>query len=318
MTAPAILRFRDIEPSPYALPGPRVQGFYKLEAMRPDGRIRPLTDWFPNLITNVGLDAMGSLASNRVPFYVSVVGTGNTAPHVNDTNLVTQVGQSGVANATNGRQPTEPYFGWMRKTFQHAQGQATGNLAEVGIRSETTATLMSRALILDGGGVPTTITVLADEFLNVSYELRMYPPLTDTLGTITLEDVLRDTIGRANQVTDDSPWSQELGVRPVYTWDGIGFTHAFYEGPLNDILTLPGGASVAGGSITPGAYTGGTYKKTFTGGIGLSAGNFAGGIGAWMIRTSIGSYKIGFDPPLMKTNTKTLSLTAELTWARKV
>ena len=35
-----------------------VEGWYKFEAVRPDGTKRLLADWFPNLITDAGLERM--------------------------------------------------------------------------------------------------------------------------------------------------------------------------------------------------------------------------------------------------------------------
>ena len=46
-----------------------------------------------------------------------------------------------------------------------------------------------RALILDGGGSPTTLTILSDETLDVTYTIRVYPPTTDVTGSITLDGV---------------------------------------------------------------------------------------------------------------------------------
>ena len=148
-------------------------GWFKIEATRPDGTRRVLADWFPNLILNGGLDRMGAN-----PDYLSwcQVGSGSTAPVAAQTALVNRIaGTSTQQNNVSGAQASAPYYGWYRRTYRFAQGVAAGNLSEVGVGWATSGSLFSRALILDGGGSPTTITVLSDEVLDVTYELRRYP-----------------------------------------------------------------------------------------------------------------------------------------------
>src|SRR5690606_8917143 len=90
-----------------------------------------------------------------------------------------------VPSNTAGTTSAAPYYTWMRKTFRFAAGVATGNLSEVGISWLTTGALFSRALILDSGGLPTTITVLADEVVDVTYEFRIMAKTDDETGSVT-------------------------------------------------------------------------------------------------------------------------------------
>lgn len=88
-----------------------------------------------------------------------LVGTGNTA---------VDSGKSFGWNNSEG-------FGWTRLTRQFGEGVAAGIIAEVGAGWAANGdTLFSRALITDGAGNPTTITVLSDEYLTVIYELRRF------------------------------------------------------------------------------------------------------------------------------------------------
>src|SRR5690606_4774599 len=80
--------------------------------------------------------------------------------------------------------------GWYEITVSHqfGQGQAAGNLSEIGIQhTSTSGPLWSRALILDGQGNPTTITVLPDDFLTCYYTLRIMIPKEDAVFHIDVD-----------------------------------------------------------------------------------------------------------------------------------
>ena len=53
--------------------------------------------------------------------------------------------------------------------------------------------------------------MLSTEFLDLTYELRYYPPLIDVLGTITLDGVVYDTTLRAASVTNADYWGSIIG-----------------------------------------------------------------------------------------------------------
>lgn len=187
-------------------------GAYRLQTRKyKSGKLHHDTGWFDNLITDGGIwqyhslpkpssfDNMGEIVDNVC------VGTGNTAPSFSDTQLANYVaksarGGSGLNNGTGfvpAASPVPAYW-YARGNFQFGTGVAAGNLSEVGafpfgvpwngggevVYDQTT--LFSRALILDGAGNPTTITVLSDEILTVYYELRFYVDTTDHAFTFNL------------------------------------------------------------------------------------------------------------------------------------
>ncbi len=86
-----------------------------------------------------------------------MVGSGNAAPAETDTALQARASTSNI-NVQSNNSNVSPRYGWRRRTFRFAAGAAAGNLSEVGVGWTTTA-VFSRALILDGSGNPTTITV---------------------------------------------------------------------------------------------------------------------------------------------------------------
>lgn len=132
-----------------------VEGWFKFEAISEDGTRRVLADWFPNLITDQGLNQMGTLATW---LNACQVGSGSTVPAVSDTQLVTRVaGTTTIQSTVQGIQSTPPYYASRTRTYRFAAGVATGTLSEVGVgTTATVGNLYSRALILDGAGNPTT------------------------------------------------------------------------------------------------------------------------------------------------------------------
>ena len=180
----------------------QIAGFFKIEAIRPDGSRRLLADWQPNLITNSGMDQIGS--GSKSGFTVNQsgwiaycrLGTGNTTPAFTDTVLTTHKAEAGKISFTEGFQvATEPYYLWQKNVYRFSQGQATGIMAEIGIgMSLSTGLLSTHSLILDTNDDPTTITIAADEQVDVTYEFRSYMlDITVQNSTMTIDNVLYNT-----------------------------------------------------------------------------------------------------------------------------
>ena len=300
--------------------GTRMQGFYKIDAVKADGRRRVLADWFPNLITDVGLNQIGTNSNWAAKCFV---GSGTNAPNVLDTGLQTLVAESNTLTSAFGAQAVEPYFGWGRQVFRFNEGVAAGNLSEVGVGSAGGVTMFSRALILDGVGNPTTITVLSDEFLDVTYEIRVYPPLVDVLGTITISAIDYGFTLRSAFVTNGTNWHDGGGA-----FTGGGFP--------NNGVTLYGGAGLALGAITAGptsvgssqsfntaqdAYVPGSLERGFSIDVPLNLANFTPGITGLIFTVGNGrrgTFQVAIDTPIPKDATKLLSLDFKHTWARAV
>lgn len=294
---------------------PRLCGFFKLEAIRLDGTVRPLTGWFPNLITDVGLNRIGTGS------YLNAchVGTNNTAPSVANTTLAGyRAGTTSVVGSSDGGVSTPAYYGWKRKTFRFGIGAASGNLSEVGMATAAanggSTILFSRALILDEFGDPTTVTVLTDEILDVTYELRLYPPLVDVEQTasITGSDS-HDVITRAASVPGHH-WYNFLGNGATFDPSG-GTSMQARSGEIGAITGGPSGTS--GNSSTSFTLAYGNNNLYRDGGANwaLHQGN-VGGIRSVAWYTSLGAYQTRFDPVINKTATKTLNLVFRIAWAR--
>lgn len=297
---------------------PSLRGFFKLEAVKLDGTRRPLTGWFPNLITDAGLNRIGTGS------YINAchVGTNNTAPANANTSLAGYLaGTTTVVADTNGAQSAAPYYGWRRKTFRFGIGAAAGNLSEVGVATAAanggSTILFSRALILDEFGDPTTITVLSDEILDVTYECRLYPMLTDVTQTgVTITGSgTHDITTRAAIVTSSASWARYIGNVASFDPEG-GTTLSARNGTLGAITGGPSGTGGGSSACYNAAYGNNNLYRDGGANFTLSQGNMAGGISAVQFYTSLGSYQVGFSPAIDKTATKTLNLIFRISWAR--
>ncbi|WP_414611846.1 hypothetical protein [Stenotrophomonas muris] len=306
-----------------------VAGWYKIEAFRVDaqgeevpGSRRVAADWFPNLITNAGLDLLGTTGSNPVYGYCRV-GSGNTAPAFSDTALVAQIAVSSTQQSdTDGVNRTGTFYGWHRRTIRFSAGSAAGTLAEVGVSADAVGALFSRALILDGGGNPTTITVLADEVLDVTYELRVYPTLADAIGSVVIAGTTYTWTARPlTNATYDTRWSQYLGYGIAFNVTSGNFAsygpQAMADLPAQGSMPV---SPVVGTSMNPQAYTAGTYQRSFRMDFDLNDGNVAGGIGAFFAASATfqfaGAWAWGVSPKLPKTSAFKATFTVRMSWGR--
>lgn len=297
-----------------------MSGRYKLAAVNAEtGEVREETPWFDNLITDAGLEHIGA---NGVGTYC-MVGSGSAAPAVTDTTLAARVAAtSGVQTASDVVATAAPWYVAQRRVYRFAVGVAAGNLTEVGIGWSTTA-VFSRTLIKDGGGNPTTLTVLPSEFLDVTYEFRLYCPENDTPLSVTIGGTGYSGVIRAAYATNMGDWSpgHVLG-------NGMGsVTHdpvllAYSGATLGAQTSAPTGASSSSSTgtsnFTLAAYVPGSKKRTITCTAGLNELNLAGGINALLFQPlRAGTFQMSFSPPIPKTSSQTLSLTFELSWGRR-
>lgn len=306
-------KHRDIIVPVHARAG--VRGWYKIEAMKSDGRRRLLADWFPNLITTLGANLLG----NNSPLTLCCVGSGNTAPALGNTALQALVASTTTVNAgfpIFSAQAAPPYFGSTVTQYNFPAGTATGNLSEVGVGSAATS-LFSRALILDGGGLPTTITVLASEALYVTYQLNQYVPTADVTGTVTIAGVVYNYTLRAAQSTLAAGWAYQNGdasgiANPVKAGSPV------FNGAIGPVTGQPAGANSLPDSIANNAYSVGSFTLSGTATWGLTAGNVAGGVTAALVAfgtsASRGRYQVGFATPIPKDASHVLTLSFSTSW----
>jgi len=315
------------------LPSVKLGGQFRLVVSR-DAECKQVvkdTGYFDNLITNVGMNRIGEVTTdttNSINAFRTlcgrfVVGSGSAEPQFTDTAL-----QNPVAFASSDvsldSESSNYERGWYEITVYHqfGQGQAAGNLSEIGIQhTSTSGPLWSRALILDGQGNPTTITVLPDDFLTCYYTLRIMIPKEDAVFNIDVdygEDGIVPTVvtGRPLNANSSDPASG-WGLQTVGTSTGVRSYLYFYNGGLaSPTASRPLGSSVdltSGFSVIP--YAPDSFERYVTRSLGLNQ------FDSQELRTAslnalMGCWQIEFDPPLQKNNTQTMQVTFGYSWAR--
>ncbi len=293
-----------------------LKGKYTLRVTRPGvGVIRVLE--FDNLITDLGLNGIGTNGTSWVT--AVALGTGTATPAVGDTavsgTVVSTTTSNGFASGdiTSG---TDRYS-WARWTRRFAQGVATGNWTEVGIGRNST-TLWSRALILDASDMPTTLTIIATDFLDVDYELRVYPSEVDATGMRTIGGI--DTNYIVRPAATGPAGAREMIEGAWMLAPGSNYMNYYGTGVFGANYIFPTGTLVNVSSPSVAAYSSGSYRKVITYSASIFQANVTGGVSAVaMLFTSSSQgiyFKCSFSPPIAKDNTKTLTLTFSFTWGR--
>ena len=295
-----------------------VEGIYSFKAINAitgverdlDGII---SDESPNMVLDSGLNALGS-QSNYIARYCKV-GTSSTPVLASQTALGSEIANTQTVQAQSaGCQATAPYFSWGRITFRFGQGAAAGNLTEVGI-SDYNNVLFSRALILDSGGNPTTLTILSDEYLDVTYELRFYPETADQNYTVTLYGVDYAVLARPANITSIQTmnnFQSYFGNHMLYYYTT---QYYYYNGVIGSITGQPSGSSYSN-NTGYGTYVNNSLERNFILSLGLNDGNLSGGIRSVYIRTHKAEWQLQFTPAIPKDNFKTLVLNVYISWSR--
>lgn len=292
-----------------------VAGRYKFEAVRiEDGKEirRTLLDWVDNLITDNGMDMMGN-QPDLIKF--CHVGSGNTAPQFTDSGLAVWVaGTETIISDTSAIVAGPPRYGYRRRVYRFGMGVAQGNLSEVGIGPLISGSVFSRALILDSEGNPTTVTVLANEFLDVTFEVRLYIPTGDSIYEVVIQGVPYQVTQRVAENDTSNYWASAIPYSDAGVNSNWWRAH-FFTGDLGAEDNSPSGPVHFKDMSRP-AYVPGSYERTRIVSLSISEANAF--IKSVVIRSAIGEYQFRFVPSIPKDNTKTMSLTFRLQWGRYV
>ena len=293
---------------------------------------------FDNLITNQGLNLAGSTAfGNRV-----FVGTGTAPPAVTDTQLgaylnYTSTFAQGWNHAILQGGPPD-YWVQGAGTWRFPAGTATGTLTEVGIGLHIGASnaadhrVSSRALIVDAGGSPISITVLPDEYLDVTYSLRYYPYIgSDVVQTVVISGVSYTFTTRALGLNSSNYCSVQALTNMKWTRSSyvLTGTNAGTPPALNvvtsDFMLTPGSSDLM--STAQQAYVNSSYARSAVFNAGLAECNLAYGIrgmityptdGATPTYSFINSaFQSTISPAIPKNNTKILQFGASVSWSRR-
>lgn len=310
-----------------------LEGWYTLRAIRRSGRVtrertfkveacRELPP-FRNLITDLGLNRFGSTGGNSL-YTRCHVGTGTATPSVTDTQLQNFLAAVSTSSPTTAiaNSGAPDYYAYRTFTWTSAIGAlGNNNLTEIGISGQNgNGLLFSRELIRDSGGNPTAFPISSDEQLEVTYELRLYPNLTDVPATVMVGSNSHDTITRPIAVTDTSAWgpvetnttianagrADILGLNRAYSGDLVPYTSS-YTSPSGNL------GSASSGATAP--YTDGSFYRDISNTWNVSTGN--GNIRLVTFAFGCAAFQVRFDPVITKLNTQVLTLHQRISWARR-
>ncbi len=277
---------------------------------------------FPNLILDSGLREMG-LSPSEVYLRYCSIGTSSATPNASQTKLIGLLRTTSTDAATeqtgaNSDDPFNPYV-WRRVTKRFAPSGSNANISEIAFGSTLNgSTAFNRALIKDSGGNPATITLLGDEFLDVVYELRIYPPMQDITGTFTptgVDTQPRSYIVRPKSIygvlryADHASWAVTNMLVDNHNDSG------FYSGDIGPIFSEPSGVSVKFRASFAMDVVGSSGTVTLTGQ--LDAANFPTGIRSAVGATNSCKYQFQFDPPFMKTADDVFTFSFRHSWGRR-
>lgn len=298
----------------------KLQGIYTFSKFRTDKNgkeipeTRKSTKPFKNLILDTGLDALGSSSITSL-LTRCYVGGGGSTPAASQSSLDAPIAEtfSIIENASVQETSDAPFYVGTVRTYRFNQGEAQGNLTEVGVGD--LSTLFSRALILDSNGDPTTFTVLEDEVLDVTYELRLIVDATPVEGVISIN-------------IDGTPTDYNYSVIPstlsASSWafsNGFGSSGASpvaYSGEPGSATGVPSGSQASGSGSTPVVEN---QQSTRSVTFGLTQGNVPGGIRTIRLGIGVTIWQIRFgsvanDDPIPKTDTQSFTINFTAGWSR--
>lgn len=130
--------------------------------------------WQDNMILDQGFVYLITTYRKSVVGYFGV-GSSSQAVQPTDTGLVAPIAFSSTSISLTHGWDAAGGFGWSRAVKQFARGAAAGNISELTTSyAAGNASAAARALVRDAQGNPTTITVLSDEVLTVTWEWRKW------------------------------------------------------------------------------------------------------------------------------------------------
>jgi len=283
-----------------------------------------------NIITEKGLDSLANTPFNTYTAYCHVGTTTNTDdPLITDTQLYAFFASTSNLNTvTTSVKGSPPFYGRRVKVFRFVAGTFSGQeITEVGFSNQAaTGNLFSRSLVQLPFATAIAANVRSDEWLDVTYEFRLYPPYvtaggvpTDEAGVISVNGLDHTYVIRPANVTDNTFWNAELALGKFVAVGGVyvkSYGSAAVLGLVSNAPSSPSGAdaTTANSTVSESVYNNGEYARMLTIILGPSACNATGGIGAIRFCTGMGTYQMSFNPVVPKTGLNTWAFRVLLVW----
>lgn len=283
---------------------------------------------FNNTITDAGLNGYGKGTANLLGR--CMVGAGTSIASTTATGMGSVI--ASVNGAGSGQvqllAPVEPeWSAGVKLKYRFEAGSITTPISEIGIcnRKDHGATdfvLWSRTLITDANGTPTSLTILADEYLDVYYILNLHLDLTDKASSFDLNGVNYNYTARAAMVQSSLV---NVADGNLHFANGITIKNVFNGNTLGQITesireyTKSANPSC---SVSLSPYIDGTFQRDCIAEIATGNGNIDGGIlGLEIGPNGNGNQlhvysQIALDKAIPKDSSKSIKFTLRSSWGR--
>jgi hypothetical protein len=298
---------------------------FKLISVNPKtGKDTPLTGWCGNTLLTVGRNEL----ANRDWFGWCHIGTDPTDPDVGDTKLLGHIASTNTQpiSPVSGAESTEPFYGWKRKRFRFADdsGIAEENLNEIAIAySADPEDVINRALLVDINDDQVTVTPIIGEILDAVVEVRYYPPLGQSTGTVDFDSVTYNYIMTAAAVTSKAAWGDNIGSKIQSFATDVSHWKA-YDDDIGTIEQYPDGVGTnsEGTADYTDPYDDNSYEIDFGMGSGVNGWNVLTDklLRSLQVLTTAGHYQVQFDSQdvpgegIPKTDAKVIAFAFTLGW----
>ena len=303
-------------------------GEVKVIVKRADDTVRLDTGFFPNVITNLGLDAIGN---DNYLFKFCAVGGGNSTPLNTNTKLdnFLAVGSPISSESKYDYDPVRDteFYKCSRTVGYRFEGLDNKNISEVGLVGDYASgqhPAYTRTLIKNSAGEPTVITVLSGEILELQYRLWQVFDVKDKDQVVTamIDGVevpfnVKIRLAGVGGTNINNSWSYTniVGRGVMYS-----SSLRFGTGEIGGITGQTSGITFLSPSATSWeAYQPSTYKRKFY--VNASITEAVHPIRSFLFFTGLGAYQVRFgtvdgDLPIDKTNQDILQLGFEMSWGR--
>ena len=276
---------------------------------------------FSNLITDAGLDLIGNGTSLNTIYTTLAVGTDNTAPTISDTTLgneLTSTTNDDGQSDFDGFETSPVEFAFRRRTRQFGQGEAIGNLTELGWK--VGVVVANRTLFRDEENNLTTVIKTDRDLLKIVYEYRIFAPLNDVTGTFLFTPTSASvayTI-RPQNVLSANGWNSLLTNMGALTTDCLVHEGNTFVGRTSDNNPSPNDAEDSS-SFVP--YINGTFFKDTEYNYVFASANFGSQINlvTWSpwVTTSGRMWQMHLSSSIEKTADNRMTISFRQRWARE-
>lgn len=307
------------------LPSISIDGYYYVDLIDVEtGNIKQHLE-FSNLVTDAGLDFIGTGTALNSIYTTLAVGTSNTTPTVSDTvlgNKIAQTSNSDGQSDVDGFETSPVEFAFRRRVRQFGESEANGELRELGW--DVGGVIANRTLFKDVNGDPTTVIKTDRDVLKIVYEYRIFAPLNDVTGTFSHTPVSAsvDYTIRPMNVTVALGWNKLLDDMGDYSdiEAKVHESNAFVD------RTLPNNPSPQASETSSSfaSYVTGTFFRDMTYKWDFASANFGSQINliTWAAWPDLGSsglmhWQMHLSSSIEKNTKNRLDVTFRQRWSRK-